>query len=112
MLRARSTFWWGQRPVNEGDLVPANDPVVKGARRSLFEQPGTVQKPLAPEQRIPKAPIERATQAPGEKRNGIRIPGRANDESKEPPEGRARAKARAAAAAKAAGEPVPEDDAE
>lgn len=54
--RARTTFWWGQRVINEGDLVDDRDPVIRAAP-ALFSLPV----------------VEQATAAPGERRS-VRIP--------------------------------------
>lgn len=57
-LRAITSFAVpGQRIVNEGDLVDATDPIVKG-REALFES----------SERVTSRPVEQATAAPGEKR--------------------------------------------
>ena len=53
-LRALSTFWWGQRVINQGDIIASTDPVAKAAPL-LFEV-------VAP------ALVEQATAAPGERR--------------------------------------------
>lgn len=55
--RARTTFWWGQRVINEGDLVDDRDPAIRAAP-ALFDA-------------IPV--VEQATAAPGERRS-VRIP--------------------------------------
>lgn len=54
-LRARSTFFWGQRVVNAGEIVSSDDPVAKHAPE-LFEP-------------IVAPVVEQATAAPGERRN-------------------------------------------
>lgn len=53
VLRAKTTFRSGQRIVRSGEIVAANDPVVKG-REALFTDPDSL--------------VEQATAAPGEKR--------------------------------------------
>lgn len=55
LLRARATFWWGQRVINAGDIVSSTDPVAKG-RAHLFDPIETA------------ATVEQATAAPGERR--------------------------------------------
>ena len=65
LLRARASFWWGQRIINQGDIVASNDPVVKG-REQLFETVAAAAK--APVTLSAEMPIERATAGPGEKR--------------------------------------------
>lgn len=55
LLRARVTFFAGQRLVNAGDILPASDPVVR-RREHLFESVGAA------------ASVEQATAAPGERR--------------------------------------------
>lgn len=56
-LRARETFFYGNRMIARGQLVNAADPIVKG-REHLFE-PTDADVPI----------IEQATAAPGERRN-------------------------------------------
>lgn len=58
-FRARTTFFWGQRVINQGDLVDGRDPVVKVAPRLLE----SIDQPV----------VEQATAAPGERRS-VRIP--------------------------------------
>lgn len=56
-LRARETFHVGNATIKRGQLVNANDPIVKG-REQFFEDPASIDVP----------PVERATAAPGERR--------------------------------------------
>lgn len=63
-LQARQTFWWGQRVVNQGDIVKNDDLVVKG-REHLFIDADKAADPVSVDI---YAPIEQATAAPGEKR--------------------------------------------
>ena len=56
-LRAKETFFVGNRKVTRGQLVNPKDDVVKG-RQSLFEDPGEVEVPV----------VEQATRNPGERR--------------------------------------------
>lgn len=55
-LRARATFWAGDRLVRQGEIVPASDPVVTPSRAQFFV-PAFVDG------------VEQATAAPGERRN-------------------------------------------
>ena len=58
-FRARTTFFWGQRVINQGDLIDGRDPVIKVAA-TLFDP-------------IDQPTVEQATAAPGERRS-VRIP--------------------------------------